>query len=65
MIMQDSLTLSILGIIISILIIYDLFTVLERGSETTISVQLFEFSKKYPIVPFVLGIVFGHIFWPL
>lgn len=65
MIEYDNYTLGLIGLVAFILIAYDIWTYLKRGSDTTISVQMFELSKKYPIVAFLLGIVFGHIFWPL
>lgn len=60
---MDSLTLSVVSLAILFLLIYDVWTVLKRGSNTTISVQVYSFSKEYPMVPFLIGFVFGHIFW--
>ena len=60
---MDNLTLGVIALFVIGLIIYDVWTVLKRGSETTISVQLYEFSKKYPMVAFLIGFVMGHIFW--
>lgn len=65
MIEYDNYTLGLIGLVSFVLIAYDIWTYIKRGSDTTISVQMFELSKKYPIVAFLLGIVFGHIFWPL
>lgn len=30
----------------------------------SISAQLYQMSKDYPIIPFALGIAAGHIWWP-
>ncbi len=60
---MDSLTMGVLSVFAVGLIVYDVWTVLKRGSSTTISVQLYEFSKNYPMVPFLIGFVMGHIFW--
>lgn len=61
----DSMTLNLIGIVVGVLIVYDIYAYKVRGSDTTISVQMYEAGKKYPIIPFLLGVVFGHIFWNL
>jgi hypothetical protein len=38
--------------------------VVLMGIGSSISVSLFEFSKRNPIVPFGVGILMGHFFWP-
>lgn len=59
--MSDAL-ISVFGVII-FLICFDIYLVLKKGNEETISVQLSRFSSKYPIVAFLIGLVMGHIFW--
>lgn len=65
MIAVDSITMGLIIFVVALLVVYDVWTIIKRGSDTTISVQLFEYSKRYPIIAFLLGVVFGHIFWPL
>lgn len=62
--MNNNITEIVIFSTIIILIIYDIFILLKKGSKYTISSVLLELGKKYPIIPFFLGIVFGHIFWP-
>jgi hypothetical protein len=35
------------------------------GVKNTISFRMIEWSKLYPIIPFLIGIVMGHFFWQL
>jgi hypothetical protein len=44
------------------LIIWDVF-VYFKGTNATISVQIWDWSKNYPMVPFVAGVWCGHLFW--
>jgi len=56
-------TLIALCIVIVVLIAFDICMAVERGPEYTISAQTWAISKKYPIIPFALGGVAGHLFW--
>ena len=47
------------------LVLYDLVAMVRSGPDATISVIVHEFSKNNPIVPLAVGIVIGHIFWPV
>ena len=45
-------------------VLYDLFAY-ERWDETaTISYVMFNLACRHPIIPFALGAIFGHLFWP-
>jgi hypothetical protein len=46
----------------AILIVYDVWTGVKNGSDTTISWVMLSLSKKYPIIPFSFGVLMGHIF---
>lgn len=52
-----------IGVIVAIILIYDLVIYLKKGDDWTISRVLLKLAKSWPIVPFLLGIVMGHIFW--
>lgn len=61
---QDTLaitTLVLLGIILSI----NLLIGHTLGTEYTISAGLNRLSQNYPIIPFILGLIVGHLFWPI
>ena len=46
-----------------VLIVYDLFALYCWGVEATISRSIAINSKRYPIIPFAIGVVAGHWFW--
>jgi len=50
---------------VAIAIIYDLVAVLVWGSEKTISTKLYGWAKRWPIIPFLIGVTMGHLFWPV
>ncbi len=62
--MDFTLTEAVIYGSIIVLVVYDIFILLDKGVDQTISSVLLKISKNYPIIPFALGIVFGHIFWP-
>lgn len=43
--------------------IYDVYTISVAGFETSISHTMIEWSYKYPIFTFLMGVVCGHLFW--
>lgn len=45
------------------LLAYEVYAVLNDGSGDTISEVFWHFSKR-PLVPFLTGVVCGHLFWP-
>lgn len=61
---QDKTTTIFSIVIIAAIIIFDVWTLLERGYTTTISWQLYERSKAEPIIPLAIGVVIGHLWWP-
>lgn len=42
---------------------YDVFAVIKWGVEGTISRELYQAAQRWPIIPFVLGMLAGHLFW--
>jgi hypothetical protein len=42
---------------------YDTFAISTAGFETSISHVMIEWSYKYPIFTFLMGVVMGHLFW--
>lgn len=47
------------------LLLYDLYAVYAAGFEATISVVVFTLAKQAPIIPFLAGVLVGHLFWPI
>lgn len=60
----DPLTLNVTLALIAVISVYDIWTLRVRGYTTTISWNLYGFTKKFPIVGVLIGIVVGHLFWP-
>jgi len=48
-------------------ILYDVYAIVEGGTEASISFMMYEWSYKYPIFTFACGffpgILVGHFFW--
>jgi hypothetical protein len=48
----------------ALVIVYDFFALFRLGGQAaTISARIWEWSEKYPMIPFGAGIVCGHLFW--
>jgi hypothetical protein len=62
--MIDPLTLKFSLVILAAIIVFDVWTLLKRGYSTTISYTLYVSAVRFPIIPFALGVVAGHLFWP-
>jgi hypothetical protein len=43
--------------------IFDLYATRAWGSESTVSWIVRNWSAHYPILPFMLGMLAGHLFW--
>jgi hypothetical protein len=43
--------------------IYDVYAMIVGGTENSISHLMITWAYKYPIFPFVMGILCGHLFW--
>jgi hypothetical protein len=57
------MTIIVLLSVAIVLIIYDIIVVALFGRDETISWQMWLISQKYPVIPFALGFVMGHILW--
>lgn len=54
-----------IGLIISAIIIFDVFIIIKKGKYYSISAAIIRASHKYPSIPFLLGFVCGHLFWSM
>jgi hypothetical protein len=45
--------------------IWDVFSIRLFGPHSTVSDVLQTWSKMYPILPLTVGLILGHIFWPV
>lgn len=44
-------------------IVYDVWIYQTHGSASTISWTVWCAAKEYPVIPFAMGILCGHLFW--
>ena len=58
-----NLTIIILISLGVFLIAYDIFIAVKKGQAATISAQIYVVSKAWPIIPFVFGVIAGHLWW--
>lgn len=58
-----TLTDDIILILIGLIAIADTILAMH-GEETTISWRLGKLSQKWPVIPFLLGFLAGHLFFP-
>lgn len=59
------ITQIILIVLLASILAYDVVAVLIGGTKWTISFNIYAASKQYPIIPFVAGVVAGHLFWSI
>jgi hypothetical protein len=48
---------------VALLTTYDIFAVAWWGREAAISSQLLTIAHRFPVVPFLLGMLAGHTLW--
>jgi hypothetical protein len=62
---QRRITIGILIAFVALLIGYDIYAYVSvpRG-EATISDVVLTFAQQHPVLPFLLGVVAGHLCWP-
>lgn len=59
-----NLTIWILIGVSIILIGYDIYVAVNDVKEDTISEVLLYYGRQFMIIPFGLGVIMGHLFWP-
>lgn len=58
------LTGAVMGVILALVIAYDVLARIRGGNNATISLCTLTWSEQWPVIAFVTGFVMGHIFWP-
>ena len=49
--------------LVVIIAVYDVYAIAKGGVESSISHMMIEWSYKYPMFPFMMGVLVGHLFW--
>lgn len=44
--------------------IWDVWCIVQGDTSNTVSVTIMEWSIQWPILPLLVGIGIGHLFWP-
>lgn len=44
--------------------LFDLYAGLRFGETSTISFIILQVARQHPILPLLVGILIGHLFWP-
>ena len=47
------------------IIVFDFFIIGKKGKYFSISAYIIRWSRLYPMIPFLLGIICGHLFWSM
>lgn len=61
--MKDNIVLTIIGLIVLIVILWDIWLASDKTEGNTISEIITRLAYKYPLIPFALGMLAGHWFW--
>lgn len=57
-------TAAILIVAIIVLVAWDIYVAANGVKGDTISEIALDFARRHPVIPFAVGIVCGHLFWP-
>lgn len=57
-------TIIILVVTAILLIVWDIVVAANPVAGDTISEITLAFARKHPVVPFIMGVIMGHLFWP-
>jgi len=52
----------IIGAVV-LLIVYDIWTIVKRGLNSSISWKVWALCHDWPIIAFAVGVLCGHLFW--
>ena len=58
------LTIAFIVLIVLLVAGYDITIAVLGGEQATISATLLAIARQWPIVPFMLGLLAGHLFFP-
>lgn len=58
-----AVTRLIICFIVFVVAAWDAFLMLKGHNDATFSVVLYRAAREFPVIPFVFGVLCGHIFW--
>lgn len=60
---MKNMTMIFTVVIVVIVTVYDVYAMAIGGTENSISHMLITYAYHYPILPFLVGFIMGHLFW--
>lgn len=57
-------TIGILAGVTVLLIAWDIYAAANKERGDTISEVVLGFARRHPVIPFLLGVLAGHLLWP-
>ena len=51
------------ALVVVVALAYDVYAIVMGGTEASISHLIIHYSYDMPLVPFLVGVVCGHLFW--
>lgn len=60
---MKTVTFYVIGLTLIALLGYDVFAIIKGGTEASISSVIITWSYKFPLFPFLFGVLCGHFFW--
>lgn len=60
---MNGTTVAFIVTMVALIAIFDVLQLVRKGSQATISHVLYTAAQRWPIIPFTLGVVVGHLFW--
>jgi predicted permease len=60
-----NLTVLFMIVIASIIAIFDVYIILKKGKQESISAHIIRGSKNFPLLVLLFGILLGHLFWSM
>jgi len=59
----QKMTRIFIGLVVLAILVFDVYVMVVGGTGTTISHEMIVWAYKYPVFPFLMGLVMGHLFW--
>lgn len=57
-------TVIILAVVTVFLIVWDVYAFMTAGTPGTVSDIVLDFAGMHPVLPFIIGVLMGHLLWP-
>jgi hypothetical protein len=58
-------TIIFISVVAVMIAAWDVYVITYGGIESSISQTMIEWAYHYPIFPFIIGVIVGHLFWRL